>query len=234
MPQSQPTTRPNKNELFRRLLKSEGIAPRPIGIPQKPGPREGEASFAQRRLWVKQMLDPQSTVYNILLAMRIEGQLSCSAVSQSLQAIVDRHESLRTCFRVVRGHPYQTVYPTVTVTLNYAELIGQERQQNVLSRVLASTQQKRFPLATAPLFEFTLVRLEKEVNILLIALHHIISDFVSSQILLGEFSQMYKTYVCGLPCCLPELRVQYLDYSNWEAMEFQTSARDSTVEYWKE
>lgn len=229
------TMKLSKEELFREMLDREGIALRSSQrIARREGPREAEASFSQKRIWVDQMMNPGSRVFNILLALKIEGRLSTSAVAQALQSIVDRHESLRTCFRVVQGRPFQCVQPRLTVRLGLVDLLSLEGRAESLDALLACKQRQPFALDRAPLFDFTLVRLDRDVNVLLIALHHIIFDFVSSQVLFDEFNRLYESSVLGLPCPLPELRIHYLDFSRWQREQLQGRQAEETLQHWKD
>ena len=217
------------------MLEREGLAVKQEHrIAKRPGSRQGEASFAQRRIWVKQMLDRESTAYNILLALKIDGRLSYAGASQSLQVIVDRHEALRTCFKIVQGRPHQTVQPQLQANLAYVDLGDLGESGDQLGRLLASKQRTSFSLERPPLFDFTLVRVGSEVNVLLIALHHIIFDFVSSQILFDEFGRLYVSCAEGVPCPLPKLRIQYLDFSDWQRRQFEKSSADENLKLWRE
>jgi amino acid adenylation domain-containing protein len=224
-----------KDEKFQELLQREGIAlATPQAIPRKSGRREGEASFAQQRMWISQRIAPESRVYNILLALSIDGNLSYPAVTQILETIVSRHEALRTSFKVVDGRPFQIIRPTVAVPVNYVDIAGMDKQHELLRAILACKQSTSFGLEQGPLFDFTIVRTGDSSNVLLLALHHIIFDFVSSQILFEEFSHLYSRYVSGLPGKLPELRIQNLDYSEQQRVQFEQSRAAETLQYWKE
>ncbi|HSR69852.1 MAG TPA: amino acid adenylation domain-containing protein [Acidobacteriota bacterium] len=226
--------KPTKEELFRQELERQGLVlARTDRIEKRPGPREGEASFAQRRLWLNQMLDQESTVYNVLLALKIEGRLAFPAAAQALQVIVDRHEALRTCFRVVEGKPHQIVRPWLAAQLGCVDLTGLADPSRLLDEIVSRKQRTAFRLDSGPLFDFTLVRVVPGVTVVLIALHHIIFDFLSSQVLFDEFNRLYGDFLQGLPCDLPELRVHYLDYSHWQQQNFEAERSAAALQYWK-
>jgi len=223
-----------RDELFREMLEREGLALTPRNrIERRPGARETEASFAQWRIWVNQMLERASTVYNIMLALKIEGPVSVPSVQQALQSVVDRHESLRTYFKAAKGRPYQAVHPEVRVRLNQVDIRDLRRKDEALEAVLAARQKTAFALEKGPLFEFTVVHVSFDTTLLLIVLHHIIFDFVSSQILFDEFSRLYESYRKGVSCALREPEIQYLDYSDWQRKQFDASDREPILEFWK-
>lgn len=224
-----------KEELFLETLRRERIAPLHVPrIPRRPGPREGEASFAQKRIWIQQMLDPESTSYNILMALRIDGALSVPAAQQALQAVVDRHESLRTGFRPSHGQPVQWVQPRLPAPLALVDAAPAGEDRRLLDEVLAARQRIRFTLERPPLFDFALIRLSDRVSVLALTIHHIVFDFVSSQVLFEEFAELYRAYVRGLPATLPEGRIQYLDYAEWQRKEFEGTHAARRLEHWKE
>lgn len=221
-----------KHDRFRDLMERAGIPlPRPHRIPRRAGPRECEASYAQRRIWIDQMLDSANTAYNILLAMRVEGPLPHAATAQALQTIVDRHEALRTCFRTVGGKPHQIASARLPVDVSLVDLTGHEDR---LHAVLGDVQRTRFSLDRCPLFAFTVVRLARHVHVVAMVLHHIVFDFVSSQVLCDEFGRLYARYTAGLPNALPELRIQYMDCSDWQRTQFEQPSGAAVLKAWQE
>lgn len=223
-----------KEERFRARLAREGLAVAASHtIPRLAGPREGEASFAQRRIWVNQMLDRQSTVYNILLALSLDGRLNVEALTQAVRAVVDRHEALRTSFTIVKGTPHQRVAAAVPVVVREVDLTASGPGAEPLADAITRAQRTPFPLERAPLFDFSLLRLSEQRHVLLITLHHIIFDFVSGQVLFDEIGQLYAGYEQGTPATLPDLRIQYLDYSAWQRGEFEQARAREALDYWK-
>lgn len=223
-----------REDRLREILAREGLAPvSRQGIARRTGPREGEASAAQRRLWLQQRLDPRSTVYNVLMALRLCGGVRPGAVEQALQALVDRHEALRTRFTVQRGRAQQVVMPRPRVALRLVELRG-TRDEQALQRVLVSLQGQVFALERGPLFDFTLVRETPDSDVLVIVLHHLVFDFVSSQIVSAEMAALYVALTDGRPPALPELPVQYLDYSDWHHARLRAADLGAVGERWRE
>ena len=135
-------------------------------------------SFAQQRLWFIEQLEPGTHVYNSARAVRLKGPLDTAALRRSLDALVARHDSLRTGFSAVDGLPVQTVAPIVRLPLPLADLTGfpgGERASQ--ARLLAEEEIRRpFDLTRPPLFRARVVRLEPDEHILILTLHHIVSD----------------------------------------------------------
>lgn len=223
-----------REERLREILAREGLAPAPRrGIPRHEGPREGEASAAQRRLWLQQRLDPRSTVYNVLMALRLRGGVRPACVEQALQAIVDRHEALRTRFTALRGRAHQVVMPQVRAALRVVDL-APAGGPAALQRVLVALQGLVFPLERGPLCDFTLVREAPGSDVLVVVLHHLVFDFVSSQIVSSELAALYTAFSVGQPPALPELPVQYLDYSDWHHARLRASDLGTVGDLWRE
>jgi amino acid adenylation domain-containing protein len=222
------------DENFKCLLAQEGIVLAGVNeIPRLPGPRIAEASYSQQRIWMNQMIAPESTVYNTLIAMQVDGCLNYQAMAQALETIVDRHESLRTCFKAIEGKPYQQVETFVPVNVKYVDLTKQDEPEQILSKILTCASQTPFSLESGPLFRFAVIRLATRRNVLLFALHHIVFDFVSSQVLFEEFKHLYEHYATGCVSSLPELAIQGLDYSEWERKQFEKQNDDTSLEFWK-
>ena len=220
-----------KHERFRELMRREGIGlARPEAIPRRDGPREGEASYPQGSIWINQMLDPDNTAYNILLAMRVGGRLSIAATAQVLQTIVDRHEALRTSFKSVAGKPHQIAAARLPADVRIVDLRGHDE---LLQTVLADLQRTKLSLDRGPLFAFTVIRLASHVHVVALVLHHIVFDFVSSQLLCDEFGQLYRRYTSGQPHGLAALRIQYLDYTAWQRTRFEQSSAN-VLRAWQE
>lgn len=223
-----------REDRLREILAREGAAPAPRArVPRAKGPREGEASAAQRRIWLQQRLAPHSTVYNVMMAMRLRGEVSTAAVEQALQAIVDRHEALRTRFAAVNGRPHQIVLPQVPAALRLVAL-PEAGGPDALRQALVSLQARRFALDRGPLFDFSLVQEAAGSHVLAVALHHIVFDFVSSQVVAAEFSRLYAGFAAGRPVPLPELPVQYLDYSAWDHERLRALDTSAVSARWRE
>jgi amino acid adenylation domain-containing protein len=200
--------------------------------------REGfvfPASFAQRRLWFLQQFDPGSSLYNILVPIRVNTPLNVEVLRQSLQEIVRRHEALRTTFTSVDGEPMQVVSPAQTIDLNVVELraLPAAEREAEAHRLSMLEAQRPFSLAHGPLLRATLLTLASADHVLLLTMHHIVSDGWSMGVLYRELSSLYAAYSAGRPSPLPDLPVQYADFAHWQSELLQGTALEEQLSYWK-
>jgi amino acid adenylation domain-containing protein len=193
-------------------------------------------SFAQQRLWFLEQLSPGSAVYNIPEALRLHGTLDIAALERSLQEIVRRHEALRTNFLAVDGQPVQVVKPAANCSVHVIDLRGRaaaERDPEV--RRLAEEEARRpFDLTRDLMMRATLLRLTTSEHVLLLTMHHIASDAWSIGVLYQELSALYEGFTKGKATALPDLPIQYADYSVWQRDWMQGKVLDRELSYWKE
>jgi amino acid adenylation domain-containing protein len=203
-----------------------------------PVPREGDLplSFAQRRLWFLHQIDPVDFAYSIPLAVRLLGRLHVSALVRSLEEIAGRHESLRTTFHEQEGEAVQRVHPPQPLNLPLVDLRGlpAERREELLLRLAAEEARRPFAVARSPLWRVILLRAGEEDHAVLLTMHHLISDDWSFGIFLRELQALYRSHVEGQPAGLPELPVQYADYSLWQLRWLQGDLLDRAIAYWRE
>ncbi|HEX4962827.1 MAG TPA: condensation domain-containing protein, partial [Thermoanaerobaculia bacterium] len=204
----------------------------------EPVPREGDLplSFAQRRLWFLHQIDPVDFAYSIPLAVRLLGRLHVSALVRSLEEIARRHESLRTTFHEQQGEAVQRVHPPQPLNLPLVDLRGlsAERREELLLRLTAEEAHLPFALERSPLWRVILVRVGEEDHAVLLTMHHLISDDWSFGIFLQELQALYRACVEGQAVRLPELPVQYADYSLWQLRWLQGDLLDRALAYWRE
>jgi amino acid adenylation domain-containing protein len=170
-------------------------------------------SFAQRQLLFLDQLDPESSAYNLTRAMRIIGQLDTDALTDTLNAIVQRHSSLRTTFTFAMEDGYQIINDKVEFrlpVLDISHLPGADRMTEAM-RLVRDEGHKRFDLASAPLVRSVLVRLAPTEHVLVFVMHHIITDGWSMSILFDEIGEIYSEIKYGKPAELPALSIQFLD-----------------------
>ncbi len=199
-------------------------------------PEEIPLSFAQQRLWFLDRLQPESTGYLISRAQRIVGKLDAVALERSLHALVERHENLRTTFEERAGQAVQIIHPAGRLTLPVLDLCelrsdDREREAHVLARQEA---QRPCDLEQGPLFRVYLLRLESQEHLLLLTLHHIITDGWSTVILVRELTALYQANVAGLPSSLTPLPIQYVDYALWQRQWLHGEALEVQLAYWRE
>ncbi len=229
---------PQQRLLLERRLRDGGLDPAVVAstiVPRKNRSEPCALSFGQRRLWFLEQMNPGGSVYNESVAMRLTGMLRAGALEQSLGEIVRRHEILRTSFRSVDGRPVQLVSATPTTalpTIDLRELAGVV-QTDVVRRLAAAHDQRPFDLTRGPLLRVTLLRLADELHVLLLTLHHIVSDKWSMGIFAGELAALYGAFSKGLASPLPELRIQYADFAQWQRERYPEDAVDGPLDHWK-
>ncbi|MET0396224.1 MAG: condensation domain-containing protein, partial [Longimicrobiaceae bacterium] len=213
---------------LRGQVRSSGIVPR--------AGRDGAPlSFAQERLWLIDRLEPGSAVYNISLARRLRGALDVAALERTLGEIVRRHEALRTTFREVDGAPVQVIAPFGGFTLQLDDLsglAGADREAEVRRRATEEAELP-FDLAAGPLFRAALLRLDETSHVLLLSMHHVVSDGWSMGVFFRELSALYEAYREGRESPLPELAVQYADYAVWQRGHLRGEMLERQISYWK-
>ncbi|HEU4557526.1 MAG TPA: amino acid adenylation domain-containing protein, partial [Longimicrobium sp.] len=207
--------------------------------PLLPVPRDGSPlplSFAQQRLWFIDQLEPGSAAYNLTGAWRLEGALDTAALERSLGEIVRRHEALRTVFAEVDGSPVQVIAPFGGLALPVEDLSGlsEADREAALRRRAWEVAARPFDLAAGPLFRAALLRLGEHDHVLLLGMHHIVSDGWSVGVLYRELSALYAAYRAGAESPLPELAVQYADFAVWQREHLEGEALDRQLSYWRE
>jgi amino acid adenylation domain-containing protein len=215
------------------FLRKKAIFEQPI----RPISRDEELpiSFAQQRLWFLNKLEGPSATYNMQAALRLEGPLHQNALEQSLQTLVQRHENLRTAFPTLQGFPMVQISesPSQLSVLNLTALLLEEQQQEV-QRLVNDDAIRPFDLEKGPLFRATLLQLGANSHVLLLNMHHIISDGWSIGVLIREWSVLYKAFVQDQPSPLPPLPIQYVDFAHWQRQWLQGDVLQQQVNYWKQ
>ncbi|HLL45812.1 MAG TPA: condensation domain-containing protein, partial [Longimicrobiaceae bacterium] len=206
--------------------------------PIEPAAREGRLplSLAQERLWFLDRVEPGSAAYNIPVAWRLEGALDEAALERSLSEIVRRHEALRTVFAEVDGSPVQVIAPFGAFALPVEDLsgLGGADREAAVRRRVGEEARRGFDLSAGPLFRAALLRLGAEEHVLLLSVHHIVSDGWSMAVLRRELSALYPAYRGGGESPLPELPVQYADYAAWQRRRVEGPVLEAQAEYWRE
>ncbi|HJX27430.1 MAG TPA: condensation domain-containing protein, partial [Thermoanaerobaculia bacterium] len=210
------------------------IEPRPADHQEKTG--EPPLSFAQQRLWFLDRLQPGSAAYNLPTGLRLMGNLDIPVFAAALDALVRRHETLRTSFPEVDGAPVQRIAPAAHAPLPVIDLqaLPGEAREAEARRLFSSEATRPFDLARGPLLRVQLLRLAPAEHVSLILLHHIISDGWSMEVLVREMSMLYASFGQGVPAPLPPLPVQYADYALWQRRWLQGEVLDRQLAYWKE
>jgi amino acid adenylation domain-containing protein len=193
-------------------------------------------SYSQQRLWLLDQLQPGNPVYNMPGAVRLSGNLNVTALEQTIQALIRRHETLRTTFCFSDGQPMQVVASPFLLSLPLVSLepCPPDTRQAALEQLIASEGQLSFDLAQGPLLRVKLVKLGAREHVLVLVLHHIISDGWSMGVLVKELSYYYNQYAVGEAAPLAELEVQYADYAVWQREWLSGAVLEEQLSYWRE
>ncbi len=192
-------------------------------------------SFSQQSLWFIDQLEPGSFAYNVPAAVVLEGSLDVSVLQECLNAICRRHEILRTTFTAVEGEPAQVISSDSTLAMSLVDLreVALAEKESEAHRVIAAEVQRSFELACGPLIRCTLLHLEKRKHILIMVMHHTVSDGWSLAVFFRELAAHYEAKIAGKAADLPELPVQYADYATWQRGWLQGEALEKHLEYWR-
>ncbi len=192
-------------------------------------------SFGQEQLWFLAQLDPDSSAYNIPLAVEIRGELDVSALTKSLELVVQHHESLRTRFEIRQGKPVQVIDPKPTVPVKLVELGATDpaQQDRELARILQQEASVPFDLAQASLLRVRLIHLSFQRHLLLVVVHHIIADDWSLRLFMNELWHLYDAQVRGVPPRVSAPSIQYVDFAAWQRKWLTSDWLDQELTYWK-
>ena len=205
-------------------------------IPRRGASDTTPLSSAQHGLWFLHQLVPGTAAYNIPCTIRVRSALDSWLLQESINAIVRRHEALRTAFMVVDGQPRQIITPSVTVRLPVVDLQGTlpSRREGEARRLASMEAARPFNLAEAPLLRATLLCLAPEDHLLLLTMHHIVSDEWSVGVFLRELTTLYAAYSSGEPAPLPVPPIQFADVVLWQQQRLHEPAQDAHVTYWRD
>jgi len=204
-------------------------------IPVRPADAPALLSFAQRRLFFVDQLFPQSPAYNMPAAVRLRGPLQVAVLERSFNEEIRRHDILRTTFAFANGEPVQVISPAAPVSLSLVDLseIAATKRESIAREIAKREGRRPFDLARGPLVRLSLLRLSDDDHIVVLTMHHIISDAVSIEIFIRELSVLYESYATGSPSPLSPLSLQYADYAYWQRQHFQDTVLDRQLDYWK-
>jgi amino acid adenylation domain-containing protein len=192
-------------------------------------------SYAQRSLWFLDQLAPGTSLYNLHTSIPFGHEVDVEALRRSLDEVVRRHDSLRTAFRGVGGEPVQVVSPSLHIPLpitDLSHLADGEREDQALG-VATAEAEAPFELTRLPLLRARLVTLAYDDHVLLLTMHHIVSDYWSLEIFQAEVLAVYEAYCSGLPSPLPPSALQYPDFAAWEREWLRGPSAAAQLEYWK-
>ncbi|WP_325176171.1 non-ribosomal peptide synthetase [Burkholderia gladioli] len=193
-------------------------------------------SYEQERVWAQEVLGLAGTGYNIPVALSLRGAVRAEALERALSALVERHEILRTRFEAAEGGARQIVEPAAPVALARLDLgseADESRQAAALDRLLRDEVERPFDLASGPLLRAALVRLDDTRHVMLLNMHHIVSDGWSADVLVRELGALYAGFAAGRAVELAPLPVQYGDYAIWQREWLDEARLAQQLDYWK-
>jgi len=212
-----------------------GPQPAEISLQKVPRDRELPLSFAQQRLWFLNQFKPGDLAYNLPWALRLTGALNLPALEQTLTEIVRRHESLRTVFPSANDRPVQRILPPQPMQLALVDLrqLPDQEREGELRRRIDDEGLQPFDLEHGPLFRAVLLRLAETDQVLILTMHHIVSDRWSKWILAHELESLYEAFCAGRPSPLSELPIQYADFAQWQQERLRGAVLEDQLGYWK-
>ncbi len=228
---------PAQRRLLQEKLDKKGIdSLLQPAIPRRPAATSAPLSFSQQRLWFLDRYEPGSSLYNLASALRLRGNLNKEALEQSLDEIVRRHEALRTTFSIAGAEPVQIIAPSLKVSLTLIDLtVAPEKEKEEQVRSVAKNEALRpFDLALGPLFRAALIRVAEDDHVLVLAMHHIVSDGWSMGVLYRELGALYGAFFRSRPSPLAEVAIHYADYAAWQLEGLRGPGLESQLSYWKE
>ena len=224
-----------ERELLRLLLQKEGLGSGDWEIASAETRERLPLSWAQKRLWFLDRLQPGSNFYNVVLACELHGDLEVPVLERSLAEIIRRHGALRTRFVVENDEPLQKVEESVEFRLQLLDLSNQEGAEDrkkQAQEIVTGEAAKPFDLGSAPLLRGVLIRLGEREHVLALSIHHIVVDEWSMGVLQQEMALLYGAYARGQESPLKEMPVQYADYTLWQAQWLQGEVFARQMEYW--
>ncbi|HEX7772326.1 MAG TPA: amino acid adenylation domain-containing protein, partial [Pyrinomonadaceae bacterium] len=193
-------------------------------------------SFAQQRLWFLDQLEPGNPFYNIPIVVYMSGVLDTAALERAINEIMRRHEVLRSTFTTIDGRPAQNAARTLQLRIPIIKLLNlsDDEKESGVRRFIKEEATRPFDLATGPLLRATLLKTAEREHVLLLTMHHIVSDGWSMGVLMREVGLLYVSYANGHPSPLPELPIQYADFADWQQHWMQGEVLQKQLAYWKQ
>lgn len=225
--------RPTIAALAERLAQEDApaAAPPPPLVPLPAG-QEAPLSFAQERLWVLNQIEPDSAAYNLVATFRLRGRLQRPALEAALTEIERRHAALRTVFENADGVARAVVRAPRAFPLPVEDVPPAGSRDEALRHRAAELASVPFDLAAGPLFRGTLLRADEGDHLLVLVMHHIVSDGWSRGVLYRELGALYEAFAAGQPSPLEALPIQYGDFAAWQRAWLQEPVLATQLEYW--
>ncbi|MFV3406932.1 amino acid adenylation domain-containing protein [Pseudomonas sp. NY15463] len=225
-----------QRKAFLDKLASKGMSLGQLPIPANCACVERpEASYAQQRQWFLWHLEPDSAAYHMPVALRLRGPLDLPALERSFSALLERHPTLRSRFEQHDEQLLQVVMPATALTIGQVHIARAEHAAPVeaqIERFIEEHCAEPFDLATGPLLRVRLLHLGEQEELLLIVMHHIVSDGWSMALMVDELMALYAGFASQTPVSLPALAIQYGDYALWQRRWMEAGERDRQLDYW--
>ena len=189
-------------------------------------------SHSQRRLWILSKLEKHDSLYNIPAVLQLEGDVNPDALGKSFIALVQRHESFRTMFIEIDGQPYQKIEEEVNFKMEVLDYSDRQHDKNDIKQIINENSSSVFDLSTAPLLKVKLVKVSDRNYMLLICMHHIISDGWSFEVIFRELGIFYDSFTKGSKDSVQPLRIQYKDYAAWQNKILVENSLEEIKQYW--
>jgi amino acid adenylation domain-containing protein/non-ribosomal peptide synthase protein (TIGR01720 family)/FkbM family methyltransferase len=193
------------------------------------------ASLGQQRLWFLNQLEPASPFYNVSRIVRLSGDLRVDLLERALSAVVARHEVLRTRFASEEGNLMQVIEPESDLRLTLLDLadVPEDQKESTAQSLIKQEAETPFDLARGPMLRAKLLKLEATEHLLLLTMHHIVTDGWSNTILFRELTTLYADFLDGRPASLPALPIQYADFAEWQRELLQGEFLETQLSYWR-
>ncbi|MGA9771717.1 MAG: amino acid adenylation domain-containing protein [Blastocatellia bacterium] len=228
---------PTVAELAKRLGTGNLSENEELALPIPKASRDGDLplSFAQQRLWIIHRLEPDNPAYNIPALVRLTGDLNFAALQQAINEVLRRHEALRTTFITSNGRPAQQISEKLTLEVPVMDLkdLPEAEREHCARHLITQEIWQPFDLAKGPTVRAHMLQLDSDENVILLTMHHIVSDAWSMGVLVREMAELYKAGSAGTPSPLPELAIQYADYAIWQRGLLQDEVISEQLDYWK-
>ncbi|WP_439878233.1 non-ribosomal peptide synthase/polyketide synthase [Pseudomonas prosekii] len=227
----------DKRRVYLQKMLEEGVSPANLPIPETQSQFDPvPLSFAQERQWFLWQMDPDSAAYNIPSAMQLHGELDVTALERGFNALIERHQSLRTTFQQQDERAVQVIHPHMPLAISVHEL---DRSSTALAQAaqvdafVAEQGAQPFDLINGPLLRVSLLRLGAQDHVLTLTQHHIASDGWSMRVMIEELLHLYGAYRQGRTPALPALSIQYADYGIWQRHWMEAGERERQLGYWQ-
>ncbi|MCU1758991.1 non-ribosomal peptide synthase/polyketide synthase [Pseudomonas sp. 14P_8.1_Bac3] len=224
----------DKRRVYLQKMLEEGVSPANLPIPETQSHFDPvPLSFAQERQWFLWQMDPDSAAYNIPSALRLHGDLDVAALERAFNALIERHQSLRTTFLQQDERAVQVIHPHMPLTIDVQALDQTLPSEARIDAFVAAQIAQPFDLINGPLLRVSLLRLDARDHVLTLTQHHIASDGGSMRVMIEELLHLYGAYRQGQEAALPPLSIQYADYGIWQRHWMEAGERERQLGYWQ-